>query len=95
MFTVVVTFSISDELTNYVLEPDCMFFFVFLGGGGGEGGLVYDNFCWGGGGGKREGYWGHILLKTPKIAHISEYLAADSSPDASPDVLALINNSKL
>ena len=36
MFTVVVTFSISDELTNYVLEPDCIFFFLFffLGGGG-------------------------------------------------------------
>ena len=32
-------------------------------------------------GGQREGYWGHILLKTPKIALISEYLAADSSPD--------------
>ena len=44
-----------------------------------------------GGGGQREGYWGHILLKTPKIAHISEYLAADSSPDASPDALAIIN----
>ena len=51
MFTVVVTFSISDELTNYVLEPDCMFFlFVFFGGGlrGGGWGLVNDNFCWGG-----------------------------------------------
>ena len=43
------------------------------------------------GGGQREGYWGHILLKTPKIALISEYLAADSSPDASADALAIIN----
>ena len=40
MFTVVVTFSISDELTNYVLEPDCMFFFVFFRGGVRGGGLV-------------------------------------------------------
>ena len=40
MFTVVVTFSISDELTNYVLEPDCIFFLFFLGGGVRGGGLV-------------------------------------------------------
>ena len=58
-------------------------------GGGKGGGLVNDNFCWGGE--QREGYWGHILLKTPKIALISEYLAADSSPDASADALAIIN----
>ena len=45
----------------------------------------------GGGEGQREGYWGHILLKTPKIALISEYLAADSSPDASADALCIIN----
>ena len=43
------------------------------------------------GGGQREGYWGHILLKTPKMALISEYLAADLSPDASADALAIIN----
>ena len=47
------------------------------------------------GGGQREGYWGHILLKTPKIALISEYLAADSSPDASADALAIINIRKV
>ena len=44
-------FLLSDELTNWVLEPDC---------------------------------------KTPKMALISEYLAADASADA----LAIINNSK-
>ena len=47
------------------------------------------------GGGQGEGYWGHILPKTPKIALISECLAADSSPDSSPDAsadaLAIIN----
>ena len=69
-------------------------FFVFFGGGvRGGGALVNHNFCWGGG--QREGYWGHILLKTPKIALISEYLAADSSPDASADALAIINISQL
>ena len=31
-----------------------------------------------GGRGQRKGYWGHILLKTPKVALISEYLAADA-----------------
>ena len=46
-----------------------------------------------GGRGQREGYWGHILLKTPKIALISEYLAADLSAVASADALAIINNS--
>ena len=46
----------------------------------------------GGGGGQREGYLGHILLKPPKIALISEYLAADSSPDASADTLFIIIN---
>ena len=35
----------------------------------------------------KEGYGGHIWLKTPKMALISEYLAADSSPDA----LAIVN----
>ena len=35
----------------------------------------------------------HILLKTPKFPLISEYLAAASSPDASKDALAIINNS--
>ena len=44
-----------------------------------------------GGRGQREGYWGHILLKTTKMALISEYLAADTSPDASADPLAIIN----
>ena len=29
--------------------------------------------------------------KTPKMALISEYLAADTSPDASADALAIIN----
>ena len=38
-------------------------------------------FFWGGGRGQREGYGGHIWLKTPKMALISEYLAADSSAD--------------
>ena len=40
------------------------------------------------GGGQREGYGGHIW---PKMAPISEYLAVDSSPDASADALAIIN----
>ena len=40
---------------------------------------------------QREGYGGHIWLKTPKMALISEYLAADSPPDASADALAIIN----
>ena len=40
----------------------------------------------------REAYWGHILLKTPKITLISEYLAADLSAVASADALAIINN---
>ena len=31
--------------------------------------------------------WGHIMLKTPKVALISEYLAADLSADA----LCIIN----
>ena len=43
-------------------------------------------FFWGGRG-QRERYWGHILLKTPKIALISEYSAADLSADA----LCIIN----
>ena len=34
---------------------------------------------------------GHIWPKTPKMALISKYLAADSSPDVSADTLALIN----
>ena len=61
MFTVVVTFSISDELTNYVLEPDCMFFFVcFFGAGGLRGGgwgLVNDNF-------------GLPLIALPSVGHV-------------------------
>ena len=44
----------------------------------------------GGGKGQIEGYWGHILLKTPKVALISEYLAADLSADASADALCII-----
>ena len=48
-------------------------------------------FFLGGGGGQREGYWGHILLKTPKILLISEYLAADLSAVASADALGRIN----
>ena len=39
---------------------------------------------------EREGNGGHIWPKTPKMALISEYLAADSSPDASADALAII-----
>ena len=76
MFTVVVTFSISDELTNYVLGPDLMLLFFLF-------------FFWGGG--QRQGYWGHILLKTPKMALISEYLAADLPADAYADALCIIN----
>ena len=34
---------------------------------------------------------GHIWPKTPKIALISEYLAADLSADASADALAIID----
>ena len=34
---------------------------------------------------------GHILLKTPKVALISEYLAADLNADASADALCIIN----
>ena len=51
--------------------------FIFLGGMGGMG--------------QREGYGGHIWLKTPKMALITEYLAADSSPDASADALCIID----
>ena len=47
------------------------------------------------GGGQREGYVGRTWPKKPKMALISEYLAADSSPDASADAsadaLAIIN----
>ena len=93
MFTVVVIFLISEVLTNCVLEPDYMF-----GGGGieGVGGLVkyYYFFLpfFLGGGGQREGNGGHIWQKKkPKMALISDYLAAASSPDASADALAIIN----
>ena len=68
-------------------------FFVFLRGGVRGGGLVDNEIFFWGGRGQREGYWGHILLKTPKIALISEYLAADLSAVASADALAIINNS--
>ena len=53
--------------------------------------LVKTIIFFGRGGGQREGYGGHIWPKTPKMALISEYLAADSSPDASEDTLAIIN----
>ena len=43
------------------------------------------------GGGQREGYWCHIWPETPKMALISEYLAADSCPNASADALGIIN----
>ena len=46
------------------------------------------------GGGQREGYVGRTWPKKPKMALISEYLAADSSPDASADAQAMINISK-
>ena len=39
--------------------------------------------------------WGHILPKTPKMELISIYLAAGSSPKASADALAIIDNSQL
>ena len=34
---------------------------------------------------------GHVWPKTPKTALISEYLAADSSPDTSSDAMAIID----
>ena len=60
-------------------------------------------FVWGGGvcnfflififlgGGQREWLWGRMWPKNHKFALLSEYLAADLSPDASPDALAIIN----
>ena len=41
-------------------------------------------------GAQREGNGGHICGKNPKMALISDYLAADSSADASADALAII-----
>ena len=40
---------------------------------------------------QREGYGGRIWPKKPKMALISEYLAADLFADASADALAIIN----
>ena len=40
---------------------------------------------------KREGNGGHTWRKNPKMALISDYLAAASSPDTSADALAIIN----
>ena len=63
---------------------------MYVGGGRGAGGVAnyyYYLFFWGGG--QREGYGGHIWPKTPKMALISENLAADSSPDASTDILGI------
>ena len=57
-------------------------------GGGRGGGFILWGFFWGG---QREGYVGRTWPKKPKMALISEYLAADSSADA----LAIINISKL
>ena len=44
-----------------------------------------------GGGDQREGHGGRTWPKNPKMAHISEYLAADLSADASADALCIIN----
>ena len=49
-------------------------------------------FSWGGG--QKEWLWGRIWPKNHKFALLSEYLAADLSPDASADALAIINISK-
>ena len=56
---------------------------------------MVNEIYFGGGRGQREGYWGHILLKPPKIALISEDLAADLSAGASADALAIINIEKV
>ena len=55
------------------------------------GGNLYYRFF---GGGQREGYVGRTWPKKPKMALISEYLAADMSPDASADALVIINISR-
>ena len=44
-----------------------------------------------GGGGQREGHGARIWPNKHKMELISEYLAADTSPDASADALAIIN----
>ena len=62
-----------------------------IGGGGGRGERGGVELFFFGGGDQRQGYWGHLLLKTPKIALVSEYLAADLSADASADALCIIN----
>ena len=57
--------------------------------GGGCKLLLIFFFSWGGG--QREWLWGRIWPKNHKFALLSEYLAADLSPDASADALAIIN----
>ena len=47
-----------------------------------------------GGGGQREGHGARIWPNKHKMALISEYLAADLSPDASADALAIIKIGK-
>ena len=58
---------------------------------GGGGGIYIIVFL---GEGQREGYVGRTWPKKPKMALISEYFAADSSPDASADALAIMNIGK-
>ena len=54
-------------------------------------GIIIIFFLGGGGAAKENGMGAHIWPKTPKMALISKYLAADSSPDTSADALAIIN----
>ena len=69
MFTVVVTFFLMYQQTEYLSQIVC-----WVGGGGIN--LYYYFFL--GGGDQREGYGGRIWPKKPKMALISEYLAADA-----------------
>ena len=66
---------------------------MFGGGTVGGGGLqiIINIFFFLGGRGQREWLWGRIWPKNHKFALLSEYLAADLSPDVSADALAIIN----
>ena len=67
-------------LIPFSLTPSQGFQFAFQRGGG----IIL-------GGGQREGNGGHICGKNPKMALISDYLAAALSPDVSADALDIIN----
>ena len=81
MFTVVVTFYLMYQQTEYLSQIVCW-----------EGGLNYNYiFFFFGGGDKEKGMGAIYGLKTPKMSLISEYLAADLFPDVSADAPARIN----